>query len=100
MTPVRHILIGEWPKQKNLCDAPRKSLPEKYLATEQYLHEIKGCPTCNALGAQMDPPRHIRGFDELPKQQPVVRQQPVMGPAISHTNAGLFLRDYLTGRND
>ena len=43
----------------------------------------------------MDP--ELKGFDELLKQQPVVLQQPVMEPVITHVDTTLYLRDYLTG---
>ena len=91
--PLRHIRVGNWLDDANLCGAPKRSWPERYLATEQYLREVKACPKCNALGAEMDPPIRIRGFDELSTEEavrmPIVREERV----VVHNT--LYLRDYL-----
>ena len=87
MSTFRHARIGE----RNLCGAPKRSWPERYMSSERYLHEVKACPKCK----EMDP--ELKGFDELLKQQPVVLQQPVMEPVITHVDTALYLRDYLTG---
>ena len=87
MNTFRHARTGE----RNLCGAPKRSWPERYMSSERYLHEVKACPKCK----EMDP--ELKGFDELLKQQPVVLQQPVMEPVITHADTTLYLRDYLTG---
>jgi len=85
MSTFRHARIGE----RNLCGAPKRSWPERYMSSERYLHEVKACPKCK----EMDP--ELKGFDELLKQQPVAQQQPVMEPVIAYVKDTLYLRDYL-----
>jgi len=89
MKVFRHAIVGN----RNLCGAPRKSMPERYMSSERYLHEVKACPKCKEMVPE------LKGFDDLLKQQPVVLQQPVVKPAVVHVSTTLYLRDYLTGRD-
>jgi len=120
MTAFKHVWIeteGEVNSRRYLCGAQTKSLPERYMASCRYLHEVKACPKCK----EMDPT--LKGWDEYYKEvygdawddyerrhvmymqgieesrKPVAQQQPVMEPVIAHVNTTLYLRDYLTGRD-
>ena len=88
MTIYRHAKMGDWPNEKNMCGAPKKSFPERYMSSERYLHEVKACPKCKALHPA------LKGFDEiikenktkqyiLPKKKPIIKKDT------------LYLRDYL-----
>ena len=69
--PVRHSLkvkvegggfagSTEW---RPLCGATSWGFPEKWVATEEWLHEIKACPKCKEL----DPT--LQGWDEILKEK-------------------------------
>jgi len=118
MTTFNHVRIDKEGKKdilggRNLCGAQMKSWPERYMASERYLHEVKACPKCK----EMDPT--LKGWDEYYKEEygdawddyerrhamymqsieesrkSVAQQQPVMEPDIVHVDATLYLRDYL-----
>lgn len=61
--PVRHKLGGEWPRHRPICGADSWGFPEKWVGTEEWLHEIKACPKCKKLD-----PTH-QGFDEWLKEK-------------------------------
>lgn len=58
--PMLHRVASHY---KYLCGAEKKGWPEKYVATERHLHEIKACPKCKKL----DPT--LKGWDEYLKEK-------------------------------
>ena len=69
--PVRHSLKNKVEgggfagstEYRPLCGADSWGFPEKWVATEEWLHEIKACPKCKEL----DPT--LQGFDEWLKEK-------------------------------
>tara|TARA_A100001201_G_scaffold141690_1_gene137751 strand:- start:887 stop:1183 length:297 start_codon:yes stop_codon:yes gene_type:complete len=95
MTIYRHAKMGDWPNEKNMCGAPRKPLPERYLSSEKYLHEVKACPKCKVLRPA------LKGWDEIIKEnkQYSISSTFEIGLPNRVTSKikkdGLYLRDYL-----
>ena len=61
--PVRHKIEGTWPHERNICGAEMRGWPEKWVATEEWLHEIKACPKCKKLAQTQ------QGWDDLLKEK-------------------------------
>ena len=69
--PVRHSLKNKVEgggfagstEYRPLCGADSWVFPEKWVATEEWLHEIKACPKCKEL----DPT--LQGWDEMLKEK-------------------------------
>ena len=69
--PVRHSLKNKvegggfagGTQYRPLCGADSWGFPEKWVATEEWLHEIKACPKCKELD-----PTH-QGLDEWLKEK-------------------------------
>ena len=78
MKTFRHVTVGQWPDEKNLCGASRKSWPD----------EVKACPKCKELHPE------LKGFDELLKEGIA---KPVQDDSrrVEEQSSGLYLRDYL-----
>tara|TARA_A100001201_G_scaffold117887_2_gene101459 strand:- start:6 stop:290 length:285 start_codon:yes stop_codon:yes gene_type:complete len=88
MKTFRHVTVGQWPDEKNLCGASRRSWPDRYMSSEKYLHEVKACPKCKELHPE------LKGFDELLKEGIA---KPVQDDSrrVEEQSSGLYLRDYL-----
>ena len=61
--PVLHKIEGKWPHERNICGAEMRGWPEKWVATEEWLHEIKACPKCKELEPT------LQGWDEILKEK-------------------------------
>jgi len=68
--PVRHSMNGIKVKgfagrmeARPLCGAESWGFPEKWVATEEWLHEIKACPKCKELEPT------LQGWDEMLKEK-------------------------------
>lgn len=72
MKPPSVHIRGDLTRNEYLCGEKTKSWPEKYMAGERYLHEIKACPKCKKLESNISfayyDKRRLRGFDEILKR--------------------------------